>query len=247
MHNFKFGNHSLSEFGGRILKAPSHSIAERDFELIEIPGKNGALFVDNGKYRNVPYEIPICLMPFLSETTARQLAYAIIDWLAPLKGYYEYRDTYNPGYFTRAVLTNIDEIKRELPNLLTTKLSFSREPYWYRTDGLNEIEFSNDKTPVILNNPEPFEALPIITLYDIETTEKAAVNINGSTANMPGENGCVERVLDGMNMQYIGYKTDGTKKHLGPQLPSPLSIGKNKIFGMAHSGSFKIIPNWRRL
>lgn len=250
MHNFKFGDKNLIEFCGRILQAPSHYVAERNFELAELPGRNGNVYIDNLNYKNVDFNLKICFMPFLSELSARQLAYAIIDWLAPLNGYQTYEDTYNPGYYTKAVLKNIGEIKRELPTLLTADLSFNRLPFWYRIDGKEEIILPNNSS-IILNNPEPFEAQPIF-IYKNQNTSNTAIslNINGINTVLSPITEFKEQRLDGLNMQYKGIKADNTQCYIGPELPPNLKTGKNIISVNTLENSteiLKLIPNWRRL
>lgn len=251
MHNFKFGGNNLLNFCGRIAQAPSHTVAERDFDLVEIPGRSGNVYIDNKCYKNVDFSLKICFMPFLSDLTARQLAYAVIDWLAPLVGYQTYEDTYNPGYFTKAVLKNIGEIKRELPTLLTATLSFSRLPYWYSTDGQKEIILSKDGSNKNINNSEKFDAPPIF-IYQNPNTQNASVTlkINGIKTIISPLTAYVEQRLDGLNMQYKGIKANGDEIFISPLLPSNLTPGENTVSVTALPNSneiCKIIPNWRRL
>ena len=251
MHNFKFGGKDLLGFCGRITQAPSHTVAERNCELVEIPGRSGNIYIDNKCYKNVDFDLSICFMPFLSDLTARQSAYAVINWLAPLTGYQIYEDTYNPGYYTKAVLKNIGEIKRELPTLLTATLSFSRLPYWYRLDGQKEIILPNDNSEITLNNPEPFDAPPTF-IYKNQNTLGASITlqINGEKTLLHPKTDYTEQRLDGLNLQYKGVKADGTEIFLGPDLPPNLNPGENTVSVATISGSteiFKIIPNWRRL
>lgn len=251
MHNFKFGGRNLLDFCGRITQAPSHTVAERNCELVEIPGRSGNIYIDNKSYKNVDFDLSICFMPFLSDLTARQLAYAVINWLAPLTGYQIYEDTYNPGYYTKAVLKNIGEIKRELPTLLTATLSFSRLPYWYRIEGKNEIILPNDNSEITLHNPEPFDAPPIF-IYRNQNASNASITLlinNVKTILQPKLN-YTEQRLDGLNLQYKGIKADGSEIFMGPELPQNLKPGENTISVKTISGSteyFSIIPNWRRL
>lgn len=250
MHNFKFGGKDLLSFCGRITQAPSHTVAERNCELVEIPGRSGNIYIDNKSYKNVDFDLKICFMPFLADLTARQLAYAVIDWLAPLNGYQIYKDTYNPGYYTKAVLKNIGEIKRELPTLLTATLSFSRLPYWYRLDGQKEIILPNDNSEITLHNPEPFDAPPIFVYQNQDISIKAiSLKINGVGTTLKINSDYVEQKLDGLNLQHKGITSDGTEIFLSSALPPNLKPGKNTI-GVTTKGSneiFKIIPNWRRL
>lgn len=60
---FIFNSVCSIDMGILITKLPHISRAERDFEVIEIPGRNGALYIDNKCYKTIPYEIECTLLP----------------------------------------------------------------------------------------------------------------------------------------------------------------------------------------
>lgn len=250
MHNFSFGGKNLLQFGGRILQAPSHNIAERNVEFVKIYGQSGDEIIDNESYNNVAFSIKICFFPLLSQRTAHDLAYSIIDWLGPLQnGYYEYRDTYNPGYFTQAALTNLGEVTRELPNLLTATLKFSRVPFWYRDSGTKNITAYGGTNQVY--NPERYPAEPYYKFVSgLNGTHEAHITINSETVvfDCSGSND-FHRFAGKQHFRI----DDGVKTYLGPELLPDLQPGLNTIEinmdGHMVSGSFylTITPNWRRL
>jgi phage-related protein len=250
MHNFYFAGHYLSEFAGRIGQAPAHQIAQRDFELVEIPGRSGDIIQDNGRYKNVSFKLQIYFLPYLSEQTARQLAYAVIDWLGAFNGYQEYRDTYNPDYYTKAVITNLDEIKRELPTLLSTTIEFSRIPFWYRLDGRNEIELPYD-TEIKMNNSEVLPAEPTL-IYRKNTQISASpyLFINSELVTFDKLKTSLNLyIMDGLTKSYKGYDDNNNSTHISPTLPPNLKTGLNSFVSKRDSkyGTFYVIPNWRRL
>lgn len=50
---FVFNGHSSADFDLYINGGETYNFPERDVELLEIPGRSGALTVDNGRYKNV--------------------------------------------------------------------------------------------------------------------------------------------------------------------------------------------------
>lgn len=250
MHNFSFGGKNLLQFGGRILQAPSHTIAKRNTQRVKIYGKSGDVIIDNESYDNVDFSLKICFMPYLTGKTAHDIAYAIIDWLAPLQNdYYEYRDTYNSGYFTQAVLTNFDELVRELPTLLTATLKFSRVPFWYRNDGKNVISLSSDN---VIANPEAYSAEPLYCfVYSRNGFETISITVNGETVNVDASGKPANYYFDNVQKQFYWFEDD-VKSYLGRELLPDLQPGENNVsfrVGPMSTGSFRldIIPNWRRL
>lgn len=255
MHSFTFGGQSLLTFGGRILQAPFHTIAQRNKTFEKIYGQSGDEIIDNGSYENVDFSLKICFMPLLTQRTAREIAYAVIDWLAPLQdGYYEYKDSYNPGYFTKATLKNFDEITRELRTCLTATLKFNRVPYWYKISGQTPIEFNNQ---TLLENPEIYPAEPIVKLKISNISSDVNVNfvVNDKSVQVTMTHGGFEHTdnnsiqyLDGVAKQHYKLQNDNNKKiYLSSALPPDLEPGDNIVAVSDSRVICTITPNWRRL
>lgn len=252
MHNFYFGNKWLSYFGGRIAQAPQHEIPVRDVSTVEIPCRDGDILLDNGRWQNVDFEREICFLPYLSELSAKHLARAVIEWLTLNQGYQKYKDTYNPGYFTEAYISNVDDIVRELPSLLTTKIKFNRKPWWYSNLGQQTIDFEVNK-PIVLHNPEKYESLPTIVITNkqsmsVKNAAVATVSINGEQFSLKCPGGYNYAILDGESLQYIAYKSDGTTDFVDDTMPPKFKTGKNQIIVTAYkNATMSLKPNWRRL
>ncbi len=253
MLDFSFDGVSLSSFGGRMLQPPSHQIAARNKSFVKIYGQSGDEIIDNQSYNNVPFSLKICFLPFFAQQTAQDLARAVIDWLAPLQdGYYIYRDSLNDGYFTKAALTNFEEITRELPTLLTATLKFSRVPFWYKDSGATAISLYTGSSNSIIN-PEAYPSEPLYRwVYERGGNETANITVNGVTTAVPLATGATTYYLDNVCKQFYRI-SDNQKIYLGSLLLPDLKPGTNTVLfnlnGSISSGSFhlEIIPNWRRL
>lgn len=243
MRSFSFNNISLSSFGGRLLQPPSHTIAARNKKFQKIYGQSGDEIIDNESYDNVKFKLKIGFLPLVAQQTAQNLARAVIDWLAPLQdGYYIYRDTFNPGYFTKAAIMNFDEIVQELRTYLTATIEFNRVPFWYKDGGLTPLTFTDQ---ALLVNPEVYTAEPIITLTAATTLQNIKLNINGvETAFNIGSQ--YANIFDCVAKQ--NYKIqNGQKVYLSTNLPPDLSAGENLITLSSSQVTCSIVPNWRRL
>ena len=53
-----FDGHSSKDYGVYISGLNTFGGAERDVEVISVPGRNGDLTVDNGKYKNIHVTYP---------------------------------------------------------------------------------------------------------------------------------------------------------------------------------------------
>ena len=254
MRSFSFNGVALSSFGGRITEAPFHTVASRDVEQVKIYGQSGDEVIDNQSYNNVAFSVKIAFLTYKTAMTANDIARAVIDWLAPLQGaYYTYTDSWNSGYFTKARLTNFDEVKRELRTLLTATLKFSRVPFWYSNSGLTPVEFVNGNADNVLHNPESYDAEPIYQfLYSRGFDETVNIIVNNQTVSFTTGRLATVFYLDNTSKQFYRVE-NGSKVYLGNQLLPNLQPGDNTIkFNLNGSlaiGSFslKVIPNWRRL
>lgn len=254
MHDFTFNGVSLRSLGGRITEAPFHTVASRDVEQVKIYGQSGDEVIDNQSYNNVPFTVKIAFITYKTAMAANDIARAVIDWLAPLQGaYYTYTDSWNPGYFTKARLTNFDEVKRELRTLLTATLKFSRVPYWYSNSGLTPVEFVNGNADNVLHNPESYDAEPIYQfIYSRGNNETVNIIVNNQTVSFTTDLLATAFYFDNTAKQFYRVE-NGSKVYLGNQLLPNLQLGDNTIKfnlnGYIASGSFslKVIPNWRRL
>lgn len=246
MHDFTFNGVSLRSLGGRITEAPFHTVASRDVDQVKIYGQSGDEVIDNKSYNNVPFTVKIAFITYKTAMTANDIARAVIDWLAPLQGaYYSYTDSWNPGYFTKARLTNFDEVKRELRMLLTATLKFSRVPYWYSNSGTQGITFNNQGLFV---NPEIYPSEPVLNLtYTGSGTVTVRITFNGAPIEIAmGTTPVNNQILDGVRKQHYRVE-NGNKIYLSDVLPPDLVPGDNIIAFSDSRVTCTLVPNWRRL
>lgn len=246
MHDFTFNGISLRSLGGRITEAPFHTVASRDVEQVKIYGQSGDEVIDNQSYNNVPFTVKIAFITYKTAMTANDIARAVIDWLAPLQGaYYTYTDSWNHGYFTKARLTNFDEVKRELRTLLTATLKFSRVPFWYSNSGTNGVTFNNQGLFV---NPENYPSEPVLNLiYTGDNNITVRITFNGAPIEIAmGSTPVNNQILDGVRKQHYRVQ-NGNKIYLSDVLPPDLVPGDNIIAFSDSRVTCTLTPNWRRL
>ena len=247
MHDFSFNGISLRSLGGRITEAPFHTVASRDVDQVKIYGQSGDEVIDNKSYNNVPFTVKIAFITYKTAMTANDIAQAVIDWLAPLQGaYYTYTDSWNEGYFTKARLTNFDEVKRELRTLLTATLKFSRVPFWYSNIGTRGITFSDQGLFV---NPEIYPSEPVLNLTytGSGTTMPVQIAFNGVPIEITmGPTPLNNQILDGVRKQHYRVE-NGSKIYISNVVPPDLVPGDNIIAFGTSRVTCTLIPNWRRL
>lgn len=251
IHDLIYNGKNLRSFGFAIKERPFYSIAERDFELTDIIGGNGAVITDNGGYKNVEFSYAINSIPYwCSEKTEQQLAQEIIDWLYNFDGDYRLlRDTYNNGYFCYAICKTPEKISSVIGKSLDTTVTFSRKPFWYSDLGQQQIishpENGNKLITKEIFNPESYFSEPYI-----KVTANAAfsLKVNDITMKVASCNGYLEFDCEAKNV----FKDSIHKNDIvsGDYFPT-FKPGLNTITVTSNSDSLitklEIIPRWRRL
>ncbi|MBO4506898.1 MAG: hypothetical protein J5728_10770, partial [Lachnospiraceae bacterium] len=134
-YDFKFGDYWASELGAVSTKTPGIEIAQRDFDMVQIPGRDGDDYIDNGRYENVNITRSISFIGYQYLSVKDKTA-NFINTFAYLQGYQTFEDTDHDELVTEAVLTNFNEISRKLRTLNTATLKFSRKPFWFLKNSL---------------------------------------------------------------------------------------------------------------
>lgn len=170
-HSFIYNGIDLRTLGFFIATAPKYQIAKRNFDFTSIYGKNGGIITDNGVFDNVEMQFEVNSYPYIvpNENDA-ELVRAFAEWLTVWDGEYKiFRDTYNPGYFTKAICTGAETIEEVAPLCLSTTINFSRHPFWYSDLGQETIRpnlTSTQNAEIEIYNPENYTAEPLIKIIN---------------------------------------------------------------------------------
>lgn len=144
---------------------------ERDVETIEIPGRNGELTIDNGRWHNVTVSYPVFIAPPFRENAAAARA-----WLCRVPGYRRLEDERYPDVFRKARLTGGVEIAPTTDlRAGRATINFSCAPQRWLKCGEVPVTFTG---PGALINPTGYEAQPLVVVYG---TGSGSVIIGGST------------------------------------------------------------------
>lgn len=155
---FTFKDHRSLDFGLFIVEKGSFYGAERDISKISVPGRNGDLIIDNGRYHNIviPYKLTLLNKTAYSfESLARQIK----GWLSSETGYFRLWDSYDPDYFRLASYSGETDIEQELKQLGSVSVSFDCKPFKYSFAGQTPVIFNEAGT---LYNAEQFGSTPYI-------------------------------------------------------------------------------------
>lgn len=107
IHYLTFAGKSSRDFGVFISGAKTFGSGTRDFEQISIPGRNGDLLFDNGRFKNVKVSYEAYIVRDFNTNYN-----AFNSWLMSQKGYARLEDTYQPDFYRLAFSLQVSSLSR---------------------------------------------------------------------------------------------------------------------------------------
>lgn len=236
------------EFPIYITSKNSFDKPERDVSIVEVPGRNGDIIIDNGKFKNLKIDYGL---KFVAENFTGWDNYDFIssynkisEWLKPTAEYYNLTDSYDPNYYRKACLKSSIKLKQLHYDIGAFNVSFSCKPYRYRFDGEDVIQLTSGRT---ITNPESEFSLPLIRVYstsDGDVTFKITTDSGFLAFLIMDVEGYVDIDSEAMNV----YKGSSNYNNNYVQSSFPkLAPGENAIEFTSNVQSMNIIPRWRTL
>lgn len=152
-----FDGTDLSTFGVHTSGNDTFKAPERDVERVEVPGKDGDLLIDRGRFKNLDVVYPC----FIGEDIATQSS-SLIAFLSSKKGYKRLEDTYHPDYFRLGTFIAPFEPEIILLQAGVFSLTFNCKPQKFLKSGETTTTFTADGT---ITNPTLYDAKPLIKVY----------------------------------------------------------------------------------
>lgn len=171
-----FNGKSFIDFGVFISGAGTFDAPERDTEKVEIPGRNGDLTIDNGRYKNIPIKYPAFIVNSFSSNVE-----GLRNYLLTQKGYKRLEDTYHPEEFRMGKIAGGFTTK-PVAELWAGEfdLEFDCYPQRFLKSGEIPVEFTQAGT---LENRQLTEAKPLIRAYGTGSFEIGGVAVEITQAD----------------------------------------------------------------
>lgn len=170
-HNLTFGDVSITDFDVYISGEGLFNAPKKDVESINIPGRNGALLIDNGRYENIEVTYPAAfykegLYNFIANLSALRAA------LMSKKGYQRIEDSFHPDEYRMGALIGGLEVNPVKYNTAATfDMVFDCKPQRFLKSGEVAQEFTADGE---ILNPTFYESSPLL-----EVEGRGEIVING--------------------------------------------------------------------
>ena len=228
---FLYDNESSEDFGLYTAGSGVYNSPERISEVISVPGRNGDIIIDGGKFSNVDVVFTV-----VAKDDFKQQAIDTKAWLLSKFGYKRLEDSFNPDYYRRGKFAgNIEWTIGELLRYGSADLKFNCKPQLYLKTGETPVEFTAAGT---ITNPTRFARSPLIRVYG---TGDGTLTVGNKTITLTDIDDYI--VIDSMLMDcYKGTLNQNYKVSL-----SEFPMLQPGITGLSFSGditSVEITGRW---
>ena len=156
-NSLQFNGIDSMDFGVYISAESVFNAPERDVEMVEVPGRNGDLILDNGRFKNIEVTYPAGLA---HKTDFAKRLRAFRNAMVSVKGYQKIVDTYNPEEYRMGVYKSGLEVEPSSQvKAGEFEIVFDCKPQRFLMSGDSSIEVHDGDT---IYNPTPFDASPLI-------------------------------------------------------------------------------------
>lgn len=155
-----FAGVNSNDFGIWISGEGTFDRPKREYEEKKVPGRNGTLLIDKGRYENQAITYPACIMSNMSDRLA-----AFLNEMAQHTGYHRLEDTYNPYEYRRAQFITETKVKTSGYNNREGQFSlvFNCAPQRFLKSGEDTIQITTSGTTI--NNRTNMPAKPFLRVY----------------------------------------------------------------------------------
>lgn len=231
-----FDNVDSSTYGVYISGEGVFDAPERAVEMVTVPGRNGELSIDQGRFENIEVTYPA----FNYEGTLsafNQNIDGLRNALCSKVGYKRLTDTIHPDEFRMATYRSGLEVKPVMYNTAAKfDITFDCKPQRFLTSGETVTTMTSSGT---ITNPTQFDAKPLI-----EVTGTGTLTVNGVAITISVS----PTTIDCEAMEaYNGTTSRNSSITLSPNRFPVLSPGSNSITKTSGISQIKITPRWWRI
>ena len=159
---FTFGDISSKAYGVYITQEAAYNAPDRDVEVVEIAGRNGAYILDKGRFRNITVSYK-CGIALDDEQSFESAIRTFRNALASKAGkYVRLEDEYNPNEYRQAAFLGGIEVDMADRRAGEFTVSFDAKPQRFLKSGETAASVASGDT---ITNPTLFDAHPLISAY----------------------------------------------------------------------------------
>jgi len=173
---FTFGGISSKAYGVYITQEAAYNAPDRDVEVVEIAGRNGAYILDKGRFKNITVSYK-CGIALDSEHTFESAIRTFRNALSSKAGkYVRLEDDYNVNEFRQAAFLGGIEVEMSDRRAGEFTVSFDAMPQRFLKSGETAVSVASGGT---ITNPTLFESHPLLQVWGY-----GDIGINGETISI---------------------------------------------------------------
>lgn len=225
-----FNGRDSKDFGVYISGSGTFDAPKRDTEAVAVPGRNGVLLFDNGRYENLTITYPA----FISQDFAENFD-AFKAFMLSQSGYHRLEDTYHPDEYRLAsyegpLAPEVGAINR----YGHFDIVFNCKPQRFLKSGEKTVEIT--QTMAIIN-PTLYAAAPLIRAYGVGTFYIGSYGMEITQADGYTDIDCdIQDAFKGAT------NCNGNIRLLSNEFPK-IEAGKNNIT-ISGITRLEILPRW---
>lgn len=230
-----FDGKRLKDYGVYISGKGVFDAPKRDENTVDVPGRNGKLTIDNGRFENITVKYPAFIVRGFKENVD-----ALRNYVLSKRGYVRLEDTYHPNEFRLARFAE-DFTVKPIEELYAGDfdLVFDCYPQRFLKSGEHPIEVT---TSITLINEQLQTALPLIRAYGTGTFTINGVAVQIVSANVYTDIDCD---LQECYKDTLATNCNGNVRLTNGAFPSLVS-GENSV-SMSGITKLEITPRWWKL
>lgn len=160
-NSLTFAGVNSLDFGIYITGEAVYNAPTRSVEAVAIPGRDGDLIIDNGRFENIEVTYPAGTFGD-DQTSFAERVRNFRNAVASKRGYQRLTDTYNPSEYRLGLFVNGIEVEPVGHGRAGEfELVFNCKPFRYLTSGETAITITS---PAELTNPTLFDSMPLLAV-----------------------------------------------------------------------------------
>ena len=232
MNTLTFNNVSSETFSMFISGEGTFNSTARNVQTYNVPGRNGALVIDNGFYDNLAVSYPAFIVKSFDANFG-----ALRAFLLSHIGYFKLTDTYHPTEFRMARFTgNVQPKMSQYNTEGSFTITFDCKPQRFLTSGETVTTLTADGS---ISNPTKFASKPLIRVYGY-----GALGVGSETITIGSHSYTyIDIDCDTEDASYSGNNCNSLITLTGDSFPE-LASGANGITLGTGITKVEITPRW---
>lgn len=168
---------SSRTYGVYITGQAVYNAPQREVEMISIPGRNGQLALDKGRFENIEVTYPAGIYADTEADFAEAVS-NFRNFLCSRDGYVRIEDEYNPNEYRMGVYKSGLEVTPAMLKAGEFDITFDCKPQRWLKSGETAVTVDSGD---VISNPTLFESSPLL-----EATGNGDIEIGGETISITG-------------------------------------------------------------